>query len=186
MHCATSQQIFSIVGDLAVFHFGIRQVYVLFLMGLLPLQKKLAEMPGLWWDPEEQAKVSAVIADREENLTKIKPGVSTMFLIFSSRNADVVWELPLYHYYQAVLDPILEALLGKNAMKNIIRLQLAQMNPGAHIKPHRDSGPWAETCASHFSHTLLPAGVQNVVQCCRAAADRHVYPAPEAAWLAVE
>lgn len=119
------------------------------------LQARLAEMPSIWWDPPEQATVSAVIADREDNLEKIKPGVRTMFLIFSSRTTDIVWELPLYHYYQSVLDPILEALLGKNAMKNIIRLQLAQMNAGAHIKPHRDTGPWAQTCATQCLHAIL-------------------------------
>jgi hypothetical protein len=106
-------------------------------------------MPDVWWDPVEQSKVSAVIADREDNLSKIKPGVRTMFLIFSSRSTDIVWELPLYHYFQSVLDPILEALLGKSSMQNIIRLQLAQMTPGAHIKPHRDTGPWAEKCAPY-------------------------------------
>lgn len=114
----------------------------------MEVQAKLSEMPALWWDPVEQAKVSAVIADREDNLSKIKPGVRTMFLIFSSRTTDIVWELPLYHYFKPVLDPILEATLGKNTMKNIVRLQLAQMNPGAHIKPHRDTGPWAQKCVA--------------------------------------
>lgn len=136
MHCFTI--------DLSAWGFGSSHA---FLRSMLMVQKRLAEMPTQWWDPAEQEKVSAVIADREENLTKIKPGVRTMFLIFSSRTTDVVWELPLHHYYQAALDPILEALLGRDAMKNIIRLQLAQMSPGAHIKPHRDSGPWAQTCA---------------------------------------
>jgi hypothetical protein len=101
-----------------------------------------------WWDPVAQGKVSAVIADREKNLNSIKPGVNTMFLLFSSRNADRVWELPLYKHYAPVLEPLMEALIGADAMANIIRLQLARMTPGAHIKSHRDSGPWAEQCAS--------------------------------------
>lgn len=112
--------------------------------GLVLLQEALAGMPIDWWDPETQSKVSAVIADREKNLNAIKPGVQTMFLIFSSRTYDRIWELPLYTtYFKETLEPLVEALIGRESMSNIIRMQLARMNPGAHIKGHRDTGPWA-------------------------------------------
>lgn len=114
-------------------------------------------MPIEWWDPDVQATVSAVIADREKNLNAIKPGVQTMFLIFSSRTYDRVWELPLYTtYFKETLEPILEALIGPESIKNIIRLQLARMTPGAHIKGHRDTGPWANEYAARLcSYTLV-------------------------------
>lgn len=109
-------------------------------------------MPTDWWDPDVQATVSAVIADREKNLNAIKPGVQTMFLIFSSRTYDRVWELPLYTtYFKQSLEPLVEALIGRESMSNIIRLQLARMTPGAHIKAHRDTGPWASEYASATS-----------------------------------
>lgn len=131
------------------------------------MQRKLSEMPPEWWDPVEQAKVSATIADREDNLAKIKPGVRTMFLIFSSRSADHVWELPLYQYFAPALDPILHATLGPDSMKNIVRLQLAQMTAGAHIKLHRDTGPWAQKCGSAFP-TVLQDCALPYVHCGRA------------------
>ena len=82
------------------------------------------------------------------NLKATKPGVNTMFLIFSTRTADRIWELPLYRHFQAELDALLEATIGRDAMSNIVRLQLAQMTAGAHIKPHRDAGPWAKMCVT--------------------------------------
>ena len=104
-------------------------------------------MPQEWWDAEEQLKVSARIGGREQNLASTKPGVNTMFLIFSTREYDRIWELPLYRYFQAELDRVLEAVIGQDGMRNIVRLQMAEMTAGAHIKPHRDSGPWAQECA---------------------------------------
>eukprot|EP00892_Ulva_mutabilis_P005366 jgi/Ulvmu1/3200/UM015_0241.1 len=119
-----------------------------------PVKGALATMPVEWWDPDVQATVSAVIADREKNLNAIKPGVQTMFLIFSSRTYDRIWELPLYtSYFKKTLEPLIEALIGRDAMSNIIRLQLARMTPGAHIKGHRDTGPWASD--SHRIHVVL-------------------------------
>jgi hypothetical protein len=118
-------------------------------------------MPPEWWDPSEQQKVSAKIADREDNLAKIKPGVRTMFLIFSTRTADRVWELPLYNWFAPVLDPVLRSILGPDSLKNIIRLQLAQMTSGAHIKSHKDTGRWAQKCVA--ANVLVST---TILSCC--------------------
>lgn len=107
------------------------------------MQSKLEAMPQEWWLPEEQSKVNAQIRGREKNLINTKPGVNTMFLIFSTREFDRIWELPLFHYFKAELDVVLEAVLGKDAFPNIVRLQMAQMTARAHIRFHRDTGPWA-------------------------------------------
>lgn len=105
-------------------------------------------MPQDWWDPEVQHTVNADIGGREQNLANTKPGVHTMFLLFSTREADRIWELPLYRYFQPELDNVVRAILGPSAMQNIVRLQLAQMTPGAQIRPHRDAGKWAQTCVA--------------------------------------
>lgn len=110
------------------------------------MQDKLADMPQEWWQPEVQHTVNADIGGREQNLANTKPGVHTMFLIFSTREADRIWELPLYSYFQPELDAVVQALFGAEKMHNIVRLQLAQMTPGAHIRPHRDAGSWAQMC----------------------------------------
>ena len=105
-------------------------------------------MPQEWWQSGTQATVNAVLSGREQNLANTKPGVNTMFLIFSTRDTDRIWELPLYEYFRPQLDPILRGLMGRDVLPKIVRLQLAQMTPGAHIRPHRDSGAWAQKCAA--------------------------------------
>ena len=110
-------------------------------------------MPQDWWEPGTQSGVNAAIGGRESNLKSTKPGVNTMFLLFSTREADRIWELPLYRHFQAQLEPLLRAAIGADAMQNIVRLQMAQMTPGAHIKKHRDAGPWARMCALRQLHT---------------------------------
>jgi hypothetical protein len=112
------------------------------------VQERLAAMPQEWWEAEVQGQVNAAIGGRESNLKSTKPGVNTMFLIFSTRSADRIWQLPLYGHFQAQLEPLLRAAIGPVAMRNIVRLQMAQMTAGAHIKKHRDAGPWAHMCGS--------------------------------------
>ena len=103
--------------------------------------------------------MSATIGGREQNLMATKPGVNTMFLIFSTRDYDRIWELPLFRYFQPELERALASVIGRDAFSHIVRLQMAQMTAGAHIKPHRDSGPWARECA------LLPLTVHRTSTC---------------------
>ena len=112
------------------------------------VQEKLASMPQEWWDAEVQHTVSADIGGRERNLHNTKPGVQTMFLLFSTRDADRIWELPLYAYFKDEIEPLLKATIGSDALPNIVRLQLARMTNGAHIRPHRDAGAWAQRCGT--------------------------------------
>jgi hypothetical protein len=130
------------------------------------MQAKLAAMPQAWWLPDRQRAVNAQIGGREVNLNRTKPGVNTMFLIFSTRRADRIWELPLFRYFKHELEMLLSAVIGKDALRNIVRLQMAQMTAGAHIKPHRDAGPWAQKCASDWivSATLCAAGTVGLLQ----------------------
>jgi hypothetical protein len=115
------------------------------------LQDRLGNMPSDWWLPDVQHIVSANIANRESNLAAVKPGVNTMFLLFSTRNADRIWHLPLWDYFKDTVEPLLDATIGPEAKANVVRLQLAQMTPGAVIKPHKDQGPWAEMCVPVFT-----------------------------------
>ena len=111
------------------------------------VQRKLASMPQEWWQPEAQAKVSATIGGREQNIMETKPGVNTINLIFSTRNYDRIWELPLFRYFKPELERALAAVIGPDAFSHIVRAQLAQMAAGSHIRKHRDAGPWAQECA---------------------------------------
>jgi hypothetical protein len=120
---------------------------------LQPLKDRIDSMPKEWWDAEAQKAVSAEIDGREQNLQSTKPGVSTIFLLFSTRDADRVWHLPLYSYFKKQLEPVVRAVLGEDAMDNIVRLQFALMAPGSHIRPHRDAGLWAKR--SHRLHIVL-------------------------------
>lgn len=46
-------------------------------------------------------------------------------------------------------------LLGKKDLRNIIRMQFARMQPGIHIRTHRDHGKWA--MHAHRLHVPITA-----------------------------
>ena len=105
-------------------------------------------MPDAWWRDREQARVSAVISDRERNVAAFKPGVDTIYLLFSTASASRVWQLPLYEALRPALEPLLVHVLGARGLRGIVRCQLARMNPGARIAVHADRGKWAQMCGS--------------------------------------
>jgi hypothetical protein len=120
---------------------------------LQPLKARLEAMPPDWWDPKSQVVVNANIDGREKNLASTKPGVASIYLLFSTRSADRVWQLPLYSYFEKELLPVVTAMVGSDALQNILRLQLALMRPQSHIRPHRDTGEWANQ--SHRIHVVI-------------------------------
>ena len=110
------------------------------------MQEALDRMPQDYWTAEVQQRVSATISDRADNMATFKPGVSTIFLVFSTSSTNRVWQLPLYRYLQAELEPLLRSIIGDSGMSQIVRLQLARMSPGSQIHPHVDNGDWAAKC----------------------------------------
>ncbi|GBF90355.1 green algal specific Aspartyl Asparaginyl beta-hydroxylase [Raphidocelis subcapitata] len=97
------------------------------------------------WTHEYQAAHSAVMGGRDGNMNAFKPGVLGITLLFSAGSGEgAVFEFPLYEKFRAVLDPIVEEIIGKPDMKNIIRAQLALMRANvSDIRIHVDTGGYA-------------------------------------------
>lgn len=104
-------------------------------------------MDPSWWEDEVQRKVSAIVADRDDKLKLLKPGVSTLFTVFSTWKADRIWQTPLYAHFQPELNDLLASIVGTGTLQNIVRAQFARMVPGAKILPHADRGDWSSKYA---------------------------------------
>lgn len=96
------------------------------------------------WRYDHQAVHNAVMAGRHDVMERFKPGVESIVLIFSDRDANEVYEFPFYSRMAHALEPLLVEVLGSADVGNIIRLQLARMMPGtSDIKLHQDTGGYA-------------------------------------------
>ena len=95
---------------------------------------------------------SAWFEGRETFMKQFKPNVTASILLFSTADARTVFRFAAYtDALEAVIAPLLEAA-GVNESR-VTRLQIARMPPRSQIKPHVDSGWWAEN--QHRVHVPL-------------------------------
>jgi len=112
-------------------------------------------LPESAWQEEEQSRSNAFLKGREGNLNDFKPGTSSIHLVFSDQKGNDVYEFPWYRQrFASFIEPLLDKLLGVDA-RNIIRMQLANMPAGTHIKRHVDSGGYSAN--GHRIHVVVAA-----------------------------
>jgi hypothetical protein len=101
------------------------------------------------WDVDRAAASNAVLAGREDNMARYKPGVQTVHLVFSDQSASQCFHFPWWDEWKPVVMPLLDEILGWYGIpeaereSRIVRLQLARMGPGGAILKHSDTGRWA-------------------------------------------
>ncbi|KAK9800752.1 hypothetical protein WJX73_006262 [Symbiochloris irregularis] len=125
------------------------------------------------WNASWLATENAVMAGREKNLAKYKPGTHDATLIFSDNYGESVQHFPLYEVFQLQLQPILDQLLGKEDVDKVMRLQLTCMPPGTTIKVHQDQGGYS--LSGHRIHLplLVPEGDGSLFITCPRAVHGH-------------
>jgi len=117
------------------------------------LRDYVLSMPAEAWQEEEQRKTNAWLAGRSSNLNEFKPGTSSIHLLFSDQSGDTVFEFPWWKYrFGRLINPILDRILGADKA-NVIRLQLALMPGGTHIKAHIDKGGYSSE--GHRIHVVV-------------------------------
>eukprot|EP00775_Hariotina_reticulata_P013388 gene13388-13515_t len=117
----------------------------LFWANVTALQARLLQIPDAMWTQDVQAVQNVVMTGRTSNMERFKPGVEGMVLVFSDNLGQVVYEFPFYEVFRTELEPLLLEVLGPRDTANIIRVQLARMQPGtSDIKMHQDSGGYAK------------------------------------------
>lgn len=89
-----------------------------------------------------QTNPNAPISFRSSNIKDFKPGVETIFMVYSNNGATVTHQFPLFFEYLPILEETIFKPLNINKDR-IVRLQLAKMSKGARINPHVDKGDWA-------------------------------------------
>lgn len=114
---------------------------------------------------EKQRKTNAWLSGRERNLHNVKPGVSSIHLIFSDQDGDDVYEFPWYYEgpIGKLIEPILDQILGED-VRNIIRVQLARMPPGSTIRKHVDVGGYSTN--GHRIHVVVSTSPAITFQVC--------------------
>lgn len=95
---------------------------------------------------------NAEISFRNNNVEKFKPGVETIFLMFSDGKARNTYRFPWFYEYLPVLTETVFKPLNIDP-RQIARLQFAKMGKGASILPHSDRGAWAQ--AAHRVHVPI-------------------------------
>jgi hypothetical protein len=112
------------------------------------LAAKLVANPQIW-DADVAARDNAVLAGRESNMARFKPGCSSAHLIFSDQNAEACFAFPWWEEWKPVVQPIISEILSwynvpeGEREHRAVRLQLARMSPGGSILKHSDKGGWA-------------------------------------------
>mmetsp|Transcript_16518 Transcript_16518/g.20185 ORF Transcript_16518/g.20185 Transcript_16518/m.20185 type:complete len:345 (-) Transcript_16518:184-1218(-) len=100
---------------------------------------------------------NGLIGARDANLSKFKPGVETILLIFSTRDGHHIYHLPwmqnnhLNGQWKKILLKTILNPLGI-PLKKVVRMQIAKMTPGSDIRPHSDRGEWM----SHTHRVHIP------------------------------
>lgn len=126
----------------------------LFRMDVSKLKEFVSSLSEDDFGEERQRKTNAWLNGREKNLHNVKPGVSSIHLIFSDQDGNDVYEFPWYYErpFGKLIDPILDKILGED-VRNIIRVQLARMPPGSLIKKHVDNGHYSTN--GHRIHVVI-------------------------------
>ena len=96
---------------------------------------------------------NAWMTGRDFFMNKFKPNVTSLILQFGTADTKTLFRYPFYTdaLQRDVISPLLEAV-GVNESR-VTRLQLAHMPPRSQIRPHVDSGHWAES--QHRVHIPL-------------------------------
>ena len=112
------------------------------------------EMFGRPWAAAE----SAWLSGRDTFMKKFKPNVTSLVLLFSTADAETVFRFPAYTeaLQRDIIGPLVRAA-GVNESR-VTRLQIARMPPRSQIKPHVDSGAWAERQRRVHVPLRVPAG----------------------------
>ena len=66
-----------------------------------------------FWSTAVQHKTNAYFEGREDNMSKFKPGVETVLLIFSDQKATEVFRFPWYERLRPLVEPIVEQVRYK-------------------------------------------------------------------------
>ncbi|GFH23738.1 Asp_Arg_hydrox domain-containing protein, partial [Haematococcus lacustris] len=53
-------------------------------------------------------KLNAVLKGREDNMAQFKPGVRSMYLIFSDQSTAHAYHFPYYQYFQQEVQPLMQ------------------------------------------------------------------------------
>ncbi len=112
------------------------------------LATALRQHPEIW-DAEVAAQRNAILAGRESNMARFKPGCASAHLIFSDQSAEACFEFPWWAEWKHLVQPIISEILSWYGVPEAerehraVRLQLARMAPGGSILKHADKGGWA-------------------------------------------
>ena len=134
---------------------------------LRPIDTILDAHPEFWDEYGPGQEGNAQFVGRSSNIAKFKPGVATIYLMFSDRSANTFYSFPFEKRFHAAVYPILEHLIApalrssslanasstRNLLHHICRMQLSHMSGNATIATHADKGNWAKK--SHRLHVPL-------------------------------
>lgn len=117
-----------------------------------PLREMILNVGDEGFTHRYQHKKGNAILSQGQAQDKFKPDVSTIFLIFSSKDARVVYHFPwlddwLPKIQECILDP-----LGV-PLNKVLRMQIANMPKGSNILFHIDANTWSRR--SHRVHVPI-------------------------------
>lgn len=118
-----------------------------------PIAEKLKEMGDIAFTNDYQEKNgNAIITERKAVMTHVKPGTTSLQLIFSARDVTKVYHFPwLDEWLPLIQEQILEPMGVK--LNSVIRMMFANMPPGSTINFHNDLNPWVQK--SHRVHVPI-------------------------------
>ena len=61
-----------------------------------------------FWSTELQQRTNAHFKGRQDNMSKFKPGVETVILVFSDQKGEVMFRFPWYEKLKPLVEPIIE------------------------------------------------------------------------------
>ena len=61
-----------------------------------------------FWSVDLQHRTNAHFEGRQDNMSKFKPGVETVILVFSDQKGEVLFRFPWYEKLKPLVEPIVE------------------------------------------------------------------------------
>lgn len=118
-----------------------------------PLQERLLKIgDDAFTSKSQQRNGNAIITGRNAVMTNIKPGTTSIQLIFSSRDASTVYHFPWLDDWLPTIQEFVLQPLGI-PVRHIIRMMFANMPKGSTINFHRDLNGWVQT--AHRVHVPI-------------------------------
>ena len=61
-----------------------------------------------FWSTKLQQRTNAYFVGREDNMSRFKPGVETVILVFSDQKGEATFRFPWYEKLKPLVEPIVE------------------------------------------------------------------------------